>query len=79
MRDHFPDDGLEDRHSYLVHMAIIPFSNTGGYIAMMIPIMALMEKAKSRKIVTRFSVSQSVLLAMLVIIAPHPLNRVLVL
>ena len=58
-------------------MAIIPFSNTGGYIAKMIPIMALMEKAKSRKIVTRFSVSRSVPLVMPVIIETHRLNRAL--
>ena len=58
-------------------MAIVPFINTELCIAKMIPIMALMEKATSRKIVIRLSVSQSVSLVMIVIIAPHPLNRAL--
>ena len=58
-------------------MAIVPFRNTAPYIAKMISIMALMEKATSRKIVTRFSVSLSVSLVTPVIIEPHRLNRVL--
>ena len=58
-------------------MAIVQFSNTAPCIATMIPIMALMEKATSRKIVIRLSVSQSVSLVMTVIIASHPLNRAL--
>ena len=58
-----------------MHLAIVLFSNTGGYIAMMISTMALMEKAASRIIVTRFSVSQSVVDMMPVIIMPRPLNR----
>ena len=58
-------------------MAIVLLSNTVPSIPKMIPIMALMEKATSRKIVTRFSVPQSVSLVTPVIIAPHPLNRAL--
>ena len=59
-------------------MAIVPFSNTELRIAKMIPIMASMEKETSRKIVTRFSVSQeSVSLVTPVIIVPNPLNRAL--
>ena len=60
-----------------MHMVIVPFSNTEPSIPKMIPIMALMEKATSRKIVIRFSVSQSISLVTQVIIAPHPLNRAL--
>ena len=60
-----------------MHMAIVPFSNTVLCIAKMIPIMALTEKAASRKMVIRFSVSQLVLLVTPVTIAPHPLNRAL--
>ena len=60
-----------------MHMDIVLFSYTGGYIAKMISTMALMEKAASRMIVTRFSVSQSVSLVTLVIVAPHLLSRVL--
>ena len=58
-------------------MAIVQLCNTVMCIAKMIWIMALMEKATSRNIVTRFSVSQSVLLVVPVIIMPHPLNRAL--
>ena len=58
-------------------MAIVPSSNTVPCIAKMIPIIAFMEKATNRKIVARFSVSQSVLLVTSDIIVPHLLNRVL--
>ena len=58
-------------------MAIVQFSNTAPCIAMMIPIMALMEKAMSRMIATRFSVSLSVSLVAVVTIVPCRLNRVL--
>ena len=58
-------------------MAIVPFCNTVACIAKMIPTMAFIEKATNRKIVTRFSVSQSISLVTLVIVAPHPLNRAL--
>ena len=60
-----------------MRMAIVTFSNTVACITKVIPIMALMEKATSRKIVTRFSVSQLVSLVTLVIVAPHPLNKAL--
>ena len=57
-----------------MYRAIVQFSNTAPCIAKMTPIMALMEKAASRMIVTRFSVSQSVSLIMPDIIASHLLN-----
>ena len=60
-------------------MAIVPFCNTVPCIAKMISIMALMEKATSRKIVVRLSVSQSVSLVKPVIITPDLLNRALAL
>ena len=58
-------------------MAIVPPSNTAPCIAMMIPIIAFMEKATNRKIVTRFSVSQSESLMTTVVIMRHHLNRAL--
>ena len=67
----------EDRHSCFIHMAIVPFIFAVACTAKVIRIMALMVKATSRKIVIRFSVSQSVLLVTPVTIAPHPLNRAL--